>query len=351
METMIDNLAELAIFDKIASAGSLTGAANELGLSLAVVSKRLATLEARMGVRLLNRTTRRQSMTQEGERFHLHCVRILAEVQQAEAVMQHSRSDITGHLRVTAARMLGTRYLAPLAAQFQAMHPTLKIELVLSDDVVDLVEQGIDLALRFGVLDDSTMTARHIADSELVLSAAPDYLRRFGRPDTPAALSVHNCILYGTRSIRHWLFQHEGKPVSAEVNATFLCNDGNAAKALALAGGGIFLKSIWDVGAELQDGTLVRVLERYSVPSAPLHVVYPHALHLAPRVRHFADYALKNLRQEWERLTNRTFPRDVVRPVDDVHRNESVVTKPAVARTAATRTTQRLSKGARPAAT
>lgn len=289
-------------------------------------------------------------MTQEGERFHLHCVRILAEVQQAEAVMQHSRSDITGHLRVTAARMLGTRYLAPLAAQFQAMHPTLKIELVLSDDVVDLIEQGIDLALRFGVLDDSTMTARHIADSELVLSAAPDYLRRFGRPDTPAALSVHNCILYGTRSIRHWLFQHEGKPVSAEVNATFLCNDGNAAKALALAGGGIFLKSIWDVGAELQDGTLVRVLERYSVPSAPLHVLYPHALHLAPRVRHFADYALKNLRQEWERLTRRTFPSDTVRSVDDTHRPEPAA-KPAGARAGAARTMQRISKGSRPPGT
>lgn len=305
METMIDNLVELTIFDKVANAGSLTGAANELGLSLAVVSKRLASLEARMGVRLLNRTTRRQSMTQEGVRFHLHCVRILAEVQQAEAVMQHSRTDINGHLRVTAPRMLGTRYLAALAAQFQAMHPALRIELVLSDDVVDLVEQGIDLALRFGVLDDSTMTARHIADSELVLCAAPDYLRRFGSPDTPAALSAHNCILYGTRSTRHWLFQHEGKPVSAEVNATFLCNDGNAAKALALAGGGIFLKSIWDVGSELRDGALVRVLGRYSIPSAPLHVVYPHALHLAPRVRHFADYALKSLRGEWELLADK----------------------------------------------
>jgi DNA-binding transcriptional LysR family regulator len=322
METMIDNLAELAIFDKVATAGSLTGAANELGLSLAVVSKRLAMLEARMGVRLLNRTTRRQSMTQEGERFHLHCVRILAEVQQAEAVMQRSRSDITGHLRVTAPRMLGTRYLAPLAAQFQAMHPALKIELVLNDDVVDLVQQGIDLALRFGVLDDSTMTARHIADSELVLCAAPDYARRFGFPDSPATLSSHRCILYGTRSTRHWLFQHEGKAVSAEVNATFLCNDGNAAKALALAGGGILLKSIWDVGAELRDGTLVRVLEQYSIPSAPLHVVYPHALHLAPRVRQFADHALKNLRQEWDRLIHRTLRADIAGAADDIRRGE-----------------------------
>lgn len=303
---MIDNLLDLTIFDKVASAGSLTVAANELGLSLAVVSKRLAALEARMGVRLLNRTTRRQSMTQEGERFHVHCVRILTEVQQAEAVMQHSRTDITGQLRVTAPRMLGTRYLAALAAQFQAMHPALRIELTLSDDVVDLVEQGVDLALRFGVLNDSSMTARHIADSELVLCAAPDYLRRFGSPDTPAALSGHKCILYGARSTRHWLFQHEGKPVSAEVNATFLSNDGPAAKALAIAGGGILLKSLWDVGSELRDGTLVRVLERYGMPSAPLHVVYPHALHLAPRVRHFADYALKSLRLEWKRLTDQT---------------------------------------------
>jgi DNA-binding transcriptional LysR family regulator len=306
METMIDNLSELVIFDKVANAGSLTQAANELGLSLAAVSKRLASLEARMGVRLLNRTTRRQSMTQEGQRFHVHCVRILSEVQQAEAEMQHSRTDITGQLRVTAPRMLATRYLAPLAAQFQQLHPALRIELILSDELVDLVEQGIDMALRFGVLDDSSMTARHIADSELVLCASPDYVRRFGSPDTPAALSTHRCILYGARSTRHWLFQHEGKPVSAEVNATFLSNDGNAAKALAMAGGGIFLKSLWDVGTELKEGTLVRVLERYSIPSAPLHVVYPHALHLAPRVRAFADHALKSLREEWQQLTSAT---------------------------------------------
>jgi DNA-binding transcriptional LysR family regulator len=299
---MIDNVLDLTIFARVAGAGSLTDAANELGLSLAVVSKRLAALEERMGVRLLNRTTRRQSLTQEGSRFHQHCVRILSEVQQAETDMQRSRNAVTGLLRITAPRMFGCRCLSVLAAEFQAMHPELRIELNLGDDFIDLVDAGMDVALRFGALNDSTMTARHVAPSQRVLCASPDYLRRHGVPQTPEDLSAHQCIVYGARTTRHWLFQHEGQPISAEIGATFLCNDGNAGQALAVAGAGIFFKSLWDVGSELANGSLVRVLEQYSAPTDPLHVVYPHALHLAPRVRHFADFAIARLRDEWQKL-------------------------------------------------
>src|SRR6478735_12257772 len=159
---MIDNIFALTIFDKVATAGSLTEAANELGLSLAVVSKRLAALETRMGVRLLNRTTRRQSLTQEGERFHQHCVRILDEVQQAEAVMRGSRTDIGGLLRITAPRMFGCRYITTLVTDFQTKHPELRFELNLSDEVIDMVDAGMDMAFRFGALRDSNMIARQV---------------------------------------------------------------------------------------------------------------------------------------------------------------------------------------------
>lgn len=305
---MIDNLLALTIFERVASKGSLTEAAKDLGLSLAVVSKRLAALEAQMGVRLLNRTTRRQSLTQEGQRFHEHCVRILAEVQQAESDMQQSRQEISGLLRITATRMFGSRYITALAAEFQDMHPGLRFELSLSDEIVDMVEAGLDMAFRFGTLQDSSLIARKIAESELVLCASPGYLKRHGMPKAPEDLTRHRCILYGVRHTHDWVFQHKGRPVTTEVNATFLCNDGNAGKALALAGGGIFLKSLWDVGSDLAEGRLVRVLPEYSMPSAPLHLVYPHSMHLAPRVRVFAEFAVQRLRSEWRKLSALTSP-------------------------------------------
>lgn len=300
---MIDNLLALTIFERVASKGSLTEAAKDLGLSLAVVSKRLAALEAQMGVRLLNRTTRRQSLTQEGQRFHEHCVRILAEVQQAESDMQQSRQEISGLLRITATRMFGSRYITALAAEFQDMHPGLRFELSFSDEIVDMVEAGLDMAFRFGTLQDSSLIARKIAESELVLCASSEYLKRHGMPKVPEDLARHRCILYGVRHTHDWVFQHKGRPVTTEVNATFLCNDGNAGKAIALAGGGIFLKSLWDVGSDLAEGRLVRVLPEYSMPSAPLHLVYPHSMHLAPRVREFAEFAVQRLRSEWRKLS------------------------------------------------
>lgn len=299
---MIDNIGDLTVFARIVTAGSLTGAASELDLSLAVVSKRLAALEERLGIRLLNRTTRRQSLTQEGERFHAHCVRILSEVQTAEEEMVRSRETVSGLLRITAPRTFGRRYVAPLVAAFQARHPGLRIELVLADDIVDMVEAGIDVALRFGAMMDSTMTARHVAPSYRVLCASPEYLRQHGEPTHPDQLAGHQCIVYGARNSRHWLFQGNDAHVAAEIQGTFICNDGDAASALAMAGAGIFFKSIWDVGADLMDGRLVHIMRAYRAMTEPLHVVYPHALHLTPRVREFANFALKALAEDWVKL-------------------------------------------------
>jgi DNA-binding transcriptional LysR family regulator len=296
---MLDNLLDLTIFARVVGTGSQTDAARELDLSLAVVSKRLAALEQRLAVRLLNRTTRKQSLTQEGTRFHQHCVRILSEVHDAESDMAQSRETVSGLLRITAPRAFGRRYVTGIAARFQAMHRALRVELNLNDEIVDLVETGIDVALRFGALQDSTMTARFVAPGYRVLCASPDYVRRHGNPANPAALLDHQCIVYGAHVSKHWLLHHNGAPVAAEIQATFLCNDGDAAQALALEGAGIFFKSIWDVGADLAAGRLVQVMQGYRAPTEPLHVVYPHALHLSPRVREFSDYAVAQLRHAW----------------------------------------------------
>jgi DNA-binding transcriptional LysR family regulator len=299
---MIDNIGDLQVFSRIVAAGSLTAAASELDMSLAVVSKRLAALEERLGIRLLNRTTRKQSLTQEGERFHAHCVRILSEVQTAEDEMVRSRETVSGLLRITAPRAFGRRYAAPLVAAFQARHAGLRVELILTDELVDMVEAGIDVALRFGALMDSTMTARYVAPSYRVLCASPEYLRQHGEPTHPAQLAGHQCIVYGSRQSRHWLFHGKNEQVAAEIQGTFICNDGDAASALAMAGAGIFFKSIWDVGADLADGRLVQIMRDYQAVTEPLHVVYPHALHLTPRVRQFVLFALHKLAEDWARI-------------------------------------------------
>lgn len=296
---MIDSILDLVVFSRIVSCGSMTEAARNLDLSLAVVSKRLAMLESELGVRLINRTTRRQSLTQEGLAFHARCVKILAEVQDAEAAVRQSRMEVAGKLRITAPLAFGRSHLTGLVAAFRALHPAVRIELVLDDEMVDLVESSIDLAIRFGALDDSSMIARHIAPNYRLVCAAPAYIARRGAPATLEELAHHDCIVYSGRSTRHWLFQRNGAPFSADINPAYLCNDGDAMQALALAGAGLIYRTIWDVGSALESGSLVRVLDGFGTPTEPLHIVYPNALHLAPRVREFANFAIDYLRREW----------------------------------------------------
>jgi DNA-binding transcriptional LysR family regulator len=162
-----------------------------------------------------------------------------------------------------------------------------------------MIEGGIDVAFRFGALLDSNLTARPIASDYRVLCAAPAYLARAGHPAAPAQLRDHACIVYGARPAAHWLFQRAGKPIAQEVRAAFVVNDGSAALALALAGAGILMKSIWEVGAHLRAGRLVRVMTEFSAPAAPLHAVFPHGRQLAPRVRRFVDFSVARLRAIW----------------------------------------------------
>jgi len=296
---MIDDVLDLRVFVRVVATGSLSAAARELGLSLAVVSKRLATLEKRLGLVLLRRTTRSQSLTVEGRAFHDRCVRILAEVQDAEAYVAGSQDTVTGVLSITAPRVFGREYAVPLVAEFQAQHPALSVRMLCSDDIVDLIDSDIDVAFRFGPLIDSSLTARHIAPDYRVLCASPAYIARAGQPSQPSQLRDHACIVFGPRPAAHWLFHRAGKPIAQEVRASFVVNDGATALALALAGAGIHFKSIWEIGEHLRTGRLVRVMTEFVAPTAPLHAVFPHGRQLAPRVRQFVDFAVERLRAIW----------------------------------------------------
>jgi DNA-binding transcriptional LysR family regulator len=295
---MLDDLPALAAFARIVSAGSMSAAARELDVPLSVVSKRLAQLEKAVGVRLLQRTTRRQTLTEEGAQFHVRVLRILEEVEQAELLLTRSRQEVAGLLRVTAPGEFGRQHIAPIVADFQRLHPALAVQLELTDAVVNLLETGQDLAIRFGSLQDSTMIARRLAPNYRVACASPAYLAQYGAPTHPAELGQHRCILIGDQRRAEWRFQGT-EPVTVRVNGAIVTNDGQAAHEFALQGAGIVVKSIWDVGDDLLQRRLQRVLPAHTMPTAPLQAIFPHSQNMAPRVRAFIDYLQVRLQQAW----------------------------------------------------
>lgn len=296
MTTLAHHFPALLAFAKIVACGSLSAAARELDVPVSVVSKRLSLLETSLGTRLLQRTTRRQVLTEEGALFHARVLRILEEVEQAEAVLLQRREGVEGLLRVTAPGELGRRWIVPIAAAFQERHPQVTLQLDLSDKVVDLIEQGVDMAVRYGALADSSLVARELAPSYRVLCAAPAYLERHGEPRVPADLAAHRCIVIGEQRRADWRFDGG---TSVRVEASALTNDGGAAQQLALEGAGIALKSIWDVGDDVLAGRLRRVLPGHAIAAAPLHAVYPHRRNLAPKVEAFVAFLRERLQAAW----------------------------------------------------
>ena len=297
-DTRIDSLPALIAFSRVVATGSLSAAARDMDLPLSVISKRLAQLEKSLGVRLIQRTTRRQTLTEEGALFHARVVRILDEIGQAEALLSQRRQEVSGLLRVTAPGQLGRQKIAPLVADFQRLHPQLTVQLELTDAVVDLVEGGLDLAIRFGSLADSSLIARPLARNFRVLCASPAYLKQHGTPKHPHDLMSHRCILIGDQRRAEWRFEGD-ESIAVRVDAAIVTNDGEAAHLFALADAGIAVKSIWDVGDDILAGKLRRVLPRHSMSAAPLHAIYPHSQHLAPRVRVFVDYLRERFAQAW----------------------------------------------------
>lgn len=304
---MIEDLGELRTFDRIVRGGSLSAAARELRVSLAVVSKRLTALERRLQVRLLNRSTRRASLTDEGMLFHEHCCRVLEAVDAAEAALEQRQDVVAGVLKLTAPNGFGRRHVVPAVRSFQRAHPGVRVHLSLRDELVDLIGDGVELALRYGALDDSRLVARELAPNRRILCAAPEYLRRRGVPRCIEDLRVHDLIASGSPPVTQWLFAGPGGTVAFPLEATTLCDDGDAAQVLAVQGAGIARKSIWDVAEDLDSGRLVEVLPDFALATSPLSAVHGSGKQLAPRVRVFLEHMVQQLRGSvaW-RYANRT---------------------------------------------
>jgi DNA-binding transcriptional LysR family regulator len=286
----IDHLPGLFAFERVVALGSLTAAAGELGLSLAVVSKRLATLEHRMGVRLINRSTRRLSVTDAGKLLYSHALSVVTELAHASDALALQRREISGLLKITAPHSFGRRRLVPLLGQFGLQHPQLRIQLHLSDELLDLIAGGFDLAIRYGELRDSSMVARELVQNRRILCASPEYLRRFGQPQRLADLVRHRCIVNSSATLAEWRFDNQRRFGPLRIAGHIVCNSGDAAHAMALEGMGIVFRSIWDVADDLKSERLVQILPKHAVAEAPINAVYLRGHNRVPRVRAFIDF-------------------------------------------------------------
>jgi len=284
---------DLGFFSVLASAGSLSAAARELGITTPAVSKHLAQMEARLGVALVVRTTRRMSLTPEGQLYLEHARRILGEIEAMQQVLGGARGEPVGLLRVNATLGFGRSHVAPLISQFVRKYPKVEVQLQLSVNPPPLTEDAFDVCLRFGEPPDARVIARRIAANRRLLCASPAYLARHG---TPRDLVRHNCIgiRQGDEAYGLWRLtgRRGGKTVteSVKTRGTLTTNDGEIAVNWALDGHGIVMRSEWDIERYLQSGRLVQVLPQYQPPDADIYAVYPKALQSAARVRVFVDF-------------------------------------------------------------
>lgn len=288
--------ADLGFFSTLASAGSLSAAARELGITTAAVSKHLSVMEGRLGVSLINRTTRRMSLTPEGELYLEHARHILGEINNMEELLGVSKSTPTGLLRVNATLGFGRSHVAPLISQFVRKHPQVEVQLQLSVNPPPLTEDSFDVCVRFGEPPDARVIAKHIAPNRRLLCAAPSYLEKHGTPKVPHDLTHHNCIgiRQGEEAYGLWrLASGRGRnaPIeSIKTRGNLTTNDGEIAVNWALDGHGILMRAEWDIDRYLKSGRLVQVLPQCFTPDADIYAVYPQRHQLAARVRAFVDF-------------------------------------------------------------
>jgi DNA-binding transcriptional LysR family regulator len=286
---------ELAAFVQTVERGSQSAAAQALGITPAMVGRYIQALESRIGTRLLNRTTQKQSLTETGQVFYQRVTVILDQLEDAEREASEQAPEPSGLLRVGGPMTFGWRHLAPAVNAFCETNPKLRIELILNDRFVDLIDGGYDVAVRIGALKDSSLIVRRLASCPMLICAAPAYVARHGAPQQPEDLREHCCLLYSyDHSGDHWSFEN-GHEVQVSGNLT--ANNGDALLVAALAGQGIILQPGFIVGEALREGRLIRLLPDHPIRSIDMHAVFPSARHLSLKVRRFVDFLATRFRE------------------------------------------------------
>jgi DNA-binding transcriptional LysR family regulator len=285
---------EFAFFATLIKMGSLTAAAREMDITTAAVSKRLAALEERIGVRLLNRTTRRISPTVEGEVYLAEARRILADIEELEMRLSSARSNPKGLLRVNATLGFGRRYIAPLVSEFSLRYPEMEVQLQLTDRPINLADESFDVGIRFGELPDTRLIARRIAANRRLLCASPLYLKTKGEPLVPDDLAHHNCIVLRQNDSAYgiWRLTQGKKTATVKVRGSLSTNDGEVALGWALKGHGILMRAEWDLAKYLRSGRLQVILSDYELPPADIYAVYPERHSLSGRVSAFVEFLI-----------------------------------------------------------
>lgn len=291
----MDRFKEVSSFVRVADKGSFAAAAAEEGVTPVVVGRRMDALEKRLGSRLLHRSTRRLTLTEDGAIFLEHCRRVLAEVELAERAVSAGRHAAIGHLVVSAPAGFGRQHVAPHGSAFIKAHPQVRLSFNLSDRVVDLVREGYDLGIRIGGELDPNYVAIKLASNRRVVCGTPAYFRRHGKPETLDDLARHNCLAFNLQGgqQRGWLFQRDGRQVNVRASGNLDCNDGELLHRWVTEGLGIAWRSTWEIALELERGDLVTVLDEHALPSYDIHAVYPQHRHVPARLRLFVDYLKK----------------------------------------------------------
>ena len=303
----MDSLTDIAVFVQVVESGSFTAAAKRLSLSKSVVSKYVTRLENRVGARLLNRTTRRLSVTEAGQTFYERSRRGLLEIEEAEAEVSRLQGEPRGTLRVNTPMSFGVLHIAPAIPEFLRRYSELSIDMHLDDRRVDVIEEGFDVSVRISDLPDSSLIARRVGPCRHAIVASPEYLKRHGTPRTPKELRDHNVITYQyQQSALEWHFQAAGEtPISVPVSGSIQMTNSLALREAVLNGAGITRTPTFIVGRDLQDGTLQAVLTNYETLEVSIYVVFPQRHLLAPKVRAFVDFMTERISDEpyWDSST------------------------------------------------
>jgi DNA-binding transcriptional LysR family regulator len=298
----MDRFQEMRALAAVVEAGSFVGGADALQISKAAISRQVADLESRLGVRMLHRTTRRLSLTEEGEVFYARCRDLLAGVDEAEAELTARSGQALGVLKVSAPVSFGLLDLAPLWGGFLAKHPAVGLELTLSDRMVDLVDEGFDVAVRIAKLPSSSLVSRKLSSTRLVLCASPKYLRKHGTPKHPSQLENHQVLAYSLLAIGDtWEFNGPEGSATVKVKPRMRTNSGDTCRAVALDHQGIILQPTFMVANDLREGTLVEVLPAWRSLELGIYAIYPTRKHLLPKVRLLIDYLAASFAStEWD---------------------------------------------------
>jgi DNA-binding transcriptional LysR family regulator len=289
----MDRFKQIETFVAVAQKGSLSAAAKAEGVAPAIIGRRIDALEARLGVKLLIRTTRKVSLTYEGSGFFEECQQVLRDLADAESGVSLGGVKPSGHLRLTAPAGFGRRHVAPLLPGFLERHPEVSVSLDLTDRVVDLISEGFDCAVRIGELPDSSLVGLRLAENRRVVVASPAYLNRAGLPERPEDLARHACLSFGHSGpqSRGWQFRRpDGSTFTQRVSGPLECSDGAVLHAWTLAGCGLAWRSLWEVQADIDAGRLCTVLDEFAAPPTGIFAVYPQRKHLPLRVRAFVEH-------------------------------------------------------------